>query len=76
MFSNMLGKLVHTRLLNRLLDNSLLTECKYVFLPGKYTHEVIFNMVKHLHSAINNNKLMGLWFLDIAKAFNCVNHEI
>ena len=29
-----------------------------------------------MYSTINNNKLMGILFLDIAKAFNCINHRL
>ena len=29
-----------------------------------------------MYTCINNNKLMGTLFLDVAKAFNCINHKI
>ena len=44
-----------------------------MFVPGRSTHEA---MLKNIYSAINNNKLIGVIFLDIAKAFNCINHDI
>ena len=29
-----------------------------------------------MYSAINNNKLMGVIFVDIAKAFDCIDQQI
>ena len=47
-----------------------------VCLPGKSTHEAIFKTNKHVYSSINNKTLMGMLLLDIAKAFNCMNHDL
>ena len=47
-----------------------------VFLPGKSIHEAVFNITRHVYSTINQNKIMGMIFLDKAKAFNCIDHEI
>ena len=58
------------------MDNNLISEYQYGFLPGKSTQQAVFQFVKHLHGSMNNNKLVGTVFLDIAKAFNCVDHVI
>ena len=58
------------------IDNSILSEYQYVFLPGKLPHEAVFNITRHVYSTMNQNKIMGMIFLDIAKAFNCIEHEI
>ena len=75
-FSKVLEKLVHSQLLKYLLENDLLSNDQYGFLPGKLTHEAIFKIVRNIYSAINSRKLMGMLLLDIAKAFNCINHDI
>ena len=49
---------------------------KFGFLPGKSTHEAIFRVVHSVYSALNNKKLTGILLLDIAKAFNCISHDI
>ena len=75
-FSKLLVKVVHNQLLKYLMDNMLLSEKQYGFLPGKSTHEAIFKTVHDLYTNINNKKLTGMLLLDIAKAFNCINHDI
>ena len=75
-FSKLLEKIVHRQVLKYFLDNVMISESQFGFLPGRSTHEAIFKTVQHVYSAINNNKILGMLLLDIAKAFNCVNHEI
>ena len=58
------------------LDNNILSNVQYVFLPGKSTHDAVFDTVRHIYSAINQNKLMAIIFLDVAKAFNCIDHKV
>ena len=74
-YAKILEKIVHKQVLKYLIDN-ILSKFQYGFLPEKSTHEAIFNTVRHMYSSINQNKLMGLLFLDIAKAFNCIDHNL
>ena len=71
-FSKILEKCIHTRILKYLLDNNLISKFQYGFLPGKSTDQAIFHFVKHLYGSMNNNKLIGTVFLDIAKACTLV----
>ena len=63
-------------MLKYLLDNQVIDKNQFGFLPGKSTHEAIFRVVHIVYSALNNRKLTGMILLDIAKAFNCISHEI
>ena len=74
-FSKLLEKLVHFQLLKYLTENNLISKNQFGFLPGKSTHEAVFKTVQNIYGSINNRKLMGMLLLDIAKAFNCINHE-
>ena len=56
------------------LEHGVISDLQYGFLPGRSTQEAIFDLVRHIHSAINNKKLMGMLFLDISKAFDCIVH--
>ena len=69
-FSKLLEKLVHSQLIKRISKH------QFGFLPGKSTHEAISKVVQNIYSSINNNKMTGMLLLEIAKAFNYINHEI
>ena len=75
-FAKILEKRVHSQLLAYLQDNNILSKFQYGFLPGKSTQEAVFDIVRHVYSAINQNKILGMIFLDVAKAFNCIDHKI
>ena len=74
-FAKLLEKIVHSDLLNYLTVNRIMSEYQYGFLPNRSTQEAVFELSKTMYSAINNRKVMGLIFLDVAKAFNCIHHE-
>ena len=75
-FAKILEKLVHRQVTDFLFTNNIISEYQYGFVPGRSTHKAIFKFVKNIYSSINNNKIIGVVFLDIAKAFNCLNHDI
>ena len=75
-FSKILEKLVHSQVLKYLLDNQIIHKNQFGFMPGKSTHEAIFKVVHSVYSSLNNRKLTGMILLDIAKAFNCISHDI
>ena len=75
-FSKILEKLVYRQISNFITTNEIISECQYGFVPGRSTHEAVFKVVSNIYSALNNNKITGIVFLDIAKAFNCVDHDI
>ena len=75
-FSKLLEKLVHVQILKYLMENRIIDENQFGFLPGKSTHEAIFRTVQHIYNAMNCKKLTGMLLLDMAKAFNCIDHDI
>ena len=75
-FSKILEKLVHKQVLAYFLDNNIISDNQFGFLPGKSTHEAIFRTVQYIYSAMNCKKLVGVLLLDVAKAFNCIDHDI
>ena len=75
-FGKNLEKVVQRALLRYFLEFGVISDHQYVFLPGRSTHEAIFDLTRHIYSSINNKKLMGLLFLDISKAFDCILHDL
>ena len=75
-FAKILEKIVHQQFLAYLERNSVISQYQFGFLPGKSTQEAVFNTLRHIYSGLNNNKLTGMIFLDVAKAFNCIEHDI
>ena len=67
-------KIVHKRLLRYFLDNNILSDYQYDFLPGRSTQIAIFELLKQVYSSFNNKKIFGSICLDISKAFDCINH--
>ena len=73
-FAKLMEKLVHKRLLKYLLDNNILSDYQFGFLPGRSTQLAVFELLKQIYSAFNNKKLFGSICLDVSKAFDCINH--
>ena len=66
-FAKILETLVHKRFLSYLDQNNIiLTKFQYS----------IFDLVKFIHSGLNNKKLISCICLDVCKAFDCINHYI
>ena len=64
-------------MLKYLKDNDLLSKSQFGFSADKSTHQALFNFTKHIYGSLNNNnKIVGCIYLDIAKAFNCINHKV
>ena len=74
-FGRNLEKLVHRSFFNYVLHLGIISDRQYGFLPGRSTHEAIFDLSRHIYSSINNKKILGLLFLDISKAFDCILHD-
>ena len=75
-FSKIFERLIYNRLIEFITANNILTELQFGFQSNKSTEQAVASIV----SALNEDKLFGkssyCIFLDFAKAFDTVNHEI
>ena len=74
LFAKILEKIVHVRLFRYLMENNIISEYQFGFLPGRSTQLAVFELSKQILSAMNNKKIFGSICLDISKAFDCIDH--
>ena len=75
-FAKIMEKIVHNRVINYFIDNNILTAYQYGFRKGKSTQQAIFDLTKYIYSGLNHKKIVGTICLDIAKAFDSINHDV
>ena len=56
--------------------NSILHENQYGFRANKNTTQAILNHLQYIYSNIDSNYIVFSLFLDLRKAFDCVDHLI
>ena len=70
-----LESLVNRRLLSYLIDNKLITEKQFGFLPKHSTTDQIILILQKWLSHMENNKYTIATFLDLSSAFDSVSHR-
>ena len=75
-FSKILEKLMYKRLLNYLEKENILFPSQYGFRKKHSTNLAAIELMTKISQAIDNNEYTAGVFLDLAKAFDTVNHEI
>ena len=75
-FSKILEKLMHKRLTSFLEKHELLFKHQYGFQKGKSTEHAILDLHSNIIKAIEKKEKTFAIFLDFAKAFDTVNHQI
>ena len=76
LFAKLFEKVIKNRLLSFLEENNVITEHQYGFRKSYSTELAIIDIQNTLLSNLENNKISCTIFLDLAKAFDSVNHEI
>ena len=72
----LLEKLIHAQLYSYFNENNILFKEQYGFRPGKSTSHAIFDVLKVLYENWNNRMYTGCIFVDFARAFETIDHEI
>ena len=75
-FSKIFKKLLHKRLSKFLNKNNVIIPIQCGFQTNFSTSRAILDVITHVYDNINNNQFTGLFFLDLKKAFDAVNHKI
>ena len=74
--SKILEKIVRERVMEFLDQNKILNSSQFGFRKKHSTNHAIINLTETTLEALDENLKVGGIFLDIAKAFDCVNHDI
>lgn len=74
-FGKILEKCLKDRLIQFLKNNNILHDNQFGFLEGKSTTDAMYEVVKNITENLDLNKKCIAVFLDLAKAFDTVNHE-
>ena len=74
--SKIFEKLMQTRLVSYLEKNKIIYENQFGFQKNKSTSLAVLDMYSKIIEAIEQKKYMCNVFLDFAKAFDTVNHDI
>ena len=74
-FSKIIERLMHKRLLKFLTNNNILFEHQFGFQPNKTTNMAILDLYSKIVNSLENKLISCCIFLDFAKAFDTVNHS-
>ena len=75
-FTKIYENYLYNELLNFLNKNNVLYNLQYGFREGSSTELAVTQIVDEISKTLDNNSINCTVFLDLAKAFNTVNHEI
>ena len=75
-FSKILEKLVHSRTVDFINSHHILTPTQYGFRSNHSTIHAILDVIASTYDNIENQVFTGLVLLDLAKAFDTVDHDI
>ena len=74
--SKIFEKLIHSRIIDHLESNKYLDKNQGGFRKNNSTIGTTVNFTNHIFNAIDNRKVTLATFIDMAKAFDTVNHKI
>ena len=75
-FSKIFERLIYNRLVVFITENKILTELQFGFQKNKSTEHAVTSIASAIERAKSEKKSSYCIFLDFAKAFDTVNHEI
>ena len=75
-FSKILEKVVRDRLTNFIAQNNIINHSQFGFRRGHSTTHATINLLESTLDGLDSKLKVGGVYLDISKAFDCVNHDI
>ena len=75
-FSKIFERLIYNQYMDYIEKNNILSDLQFGFQTNKSTEHAISTILSNINNASSNNKSSYCIFLDFAKAFDTVNHDI
>lgn len=69
-------KIIHARLFKFVMECDIISSDQYGFMKNKGTKDALASISNHIYTNIDANNPTVITFLDLAKAFDTVNHNI
>lgn len=74
--AKILEKIIHSRLYNFIINNKIISENQYGFLKNMGTRDAFSNITNIVYNNLDKGIPIIVAFLDLAKAFDTVNHRL
>ena len=74
--SKILEKVVAARLVDHLEENNIISEKQFAYRKQRGTETAILKFVQDVINNFENRNITAAVFLDLTKAFDCVNHQM
>ena len=74
--AKVLEKIIHKRIITFINKSDILTKNQYGFRKNKSTKDALTLISNVIHGKLHKSTPIAILFLDIAKAFDTVNHQI
>ena len=74
--SKIIEKIMYNRLSNYLTKYNLLTFSQHGFSASSSTTTALVDVMSYINAAVSNKEYCIALYMDISKAFDCINHKI
>ena len=75
-FVKIFGKCLHFHLYNYFTRNNLLNKNQNGFMKKSSTSDAVLDIYNQILQSLNEKKITCSIFFDLAKAFDCTNHDV